>query len=1637
MFQIIKKIHSLPVLCCILATLCVADVSVQAETITIPAAVPRLKQTLRVPRLLPRRCRFVLLRVTEDNHCSFDNSTVTITGPEPGAQGVTVTPGRKVHRPGNLTLIPLKVCLDKAADTGEWTIQCDTDVADAEGSRVERIEASITVSEGRDRTGDNGTRDARGSVYGRVFDTTDDAPLPGVTISAPGATAPATTDADGWFCVGLSAAGTFGITATRDGYTYAQREAVLETADDIVSVSDMYLTPIDPTDISIGPAGGIGSNSDGSIQLDVPAGALDRNTAMQATWYDRGRELPNALPDLSHFTYACDLTPDGQRFDKPVTVRMRNERGFAPGTPIPVGVYDPDTMQWQHESMGVVSEDGEWAVFEVEHFSPRDCNLGRVAPSGSGDPGDARDSTGETRTERNNQNCGSVRAGSRVDVQDGHLLVEHILPSYRSMGRNRMLALQYNSPTASTGITLQVSYDISQTSVLMPERIRFVAEIGGNRIERFYDPIEGPMVFACNWDGRDPTGARLAEGTYNYRLTIANEYQTTFATVPEFGAPASADTGVPADEYMSLESSFTGSVFLDRADDVQAEQPWLGHGWGLVGMYALSEQDDRVVITGGDNSRFMFTGNGAGIYSPARGDSSMLSRLADGGYQWQHQNGTVVTFTEVGNLGQVQDRNGNTTTYTWDSQNRLRSITDPAGKVTFLTISAAGTLTSITDPAGRTTSFTIDRAGDLVAIVNPDDSARYFTCDDSHRMISQTDAGGNVTTYTYSDRDAVVRVDRPDGSHTEHTADYYGQPAYTDPGGNAWLFGVNSFGTRTAITDPLHRTITMQRDTSDRITGLIMPSGKTTYYTYDDNDNLSGISWFGGSAYPSSVALTWDPELNVLLKLEDDIAGTWTCTYDSRGNLLTARTADGRTCSCTYNDAGQRTSLSVGDATETYEYTEDGNLASITDPAGGVWFFSYDDFGNLAEAIDPDGRSWSAAYTVMNLLSSFTNGAGERVTFTCSPARGSVDLDFKGPAAVVTAVTDGRGNTTAYTYDAMYRLTGITDALGNTTAYAYDSAGRLTSVTRPTGDMVTYSYNRAGQLIGKELSSGESMSYSYDNETGLPVTLTTSLCRLDYTYNRYDMLSAVTTAFLDSDIAASVSYNYRQGNYAETKVRLARGESWMDFGYEWDRNGWLPTDRIGGGYFWLDLTYGDGGRLSEWYESYTGTSAAFSYDAAGRMIGTGYAGSGGGSGALSWQYSPAGDCTRFIDPQGTHAFSYDAAGRLTGATHPEEAGAAESYTYDAAGNRRTAGQEAQFIHDAADCLTSDPVCTYTYDAAGNLISKTARTTGDTTSYTYDAESRLIGVTLPDGSAVSYAYDAIGRRCRRTAGTMTTNYVYDRHNVLAELSGSGSLVRSYVAGPGVDALTGIKQGGFAGYSNYYTFSDRVGSVLVLTDEYGDPVEQYTYSAFGELLSGQDPPESTRLFAGADYDPAAGLYYLRRRFYDPATGRFIQRDPLPLQSALSPYIYAGNDPVNRRDPFGLETGTPAPGGSGPLGILKDRAAQPAINHAIATGIGDLPARTEGILPPMVDLIMPDVATMGVQVWNQYNTWNTVIDVFGADNPAQAGIDWYATQPWNPARAYLDDFLTLGGLYERREARIHPICGLREGLGLFFGL
>ena len=59
-----------------------------------------------------------------------------------------------------------------------------------------------------------------------------------------------------------------------------------------------------------------------------------------------------------------------------------------------------------------------------------------------------------------------------------------------------------------------------------------------------------------------------------------------------------------------------------------------------------------------------------------------------------------------------------------------------------------------------------------------------------------------------------------------------------------------------------------------------------------------------------------------------------------------------------------------------------------------------------------------------------------------------------------------------------------------------------------------------------------------------------------------------------------------------------------------------------------------------------------------------------------------------------------------------------------------------------------------------------------------------------------------------------------------------------------------------------------------------------------------------FAGREYDSESGLYYMRARYYDPALGRWISEDPIGIAGGLNGYAYAGNDPVNGRDPSGLK-------------------------------------------------------------------------------------------------------------------------------------
>jgi RHS repeat-associated protein len=91
------------------------------------------------------------------------------------------------------------------------------------------------------------------------------------------------------------------------------------------------------------------------------------------------------------------------------------------------------------------------------------------------------------------------------------------------------------------------------------------------------------------------------------------------------------------------------------------------------------------------------------------------------------------------------------------------------------------------------------------------------------------------------------------------------------------------------------------------------------------------------------------------------------------------------------------------------------------------------------------------------------------------------------------------------------------------------------------------------------------------------------------------------------------------------------------------------------------------------------------------------------------------------------------------------------------------------------------------------------------------------------------------------------------------------------------------------------------------------DTYDYDAFGNKINPTGTTPNNYLYRGEQYDSDLGLYYLRARYYNPLTGRFMSRDPkdpqlidshrVPLDpKGRHKYLYAGGDPVNMIDPTG---------------------------------------------------------------------------------------------------------------------------------------
>ena len=276
----------------------------------------------------------------------------------------------------------------------------------------------------------------------------------------------------------------------------------------------------------------------------------------------------------------------------------------------------------------------------------------------------------------------------------------------------------------------------------------------------------------------------------------------------------------------------------------------------------------------------------------------------------------------------------------------------------------------------------------------------------------------------------------------------------------------------------------------------------------------------------------------------------------------------------------------------------------------------------------------------------------------------------------------------------------------------------------------------------------------------------------------------------------------------------------------------------------------------------------------------------------------------------TLAWNYDNIYRLTKETITDDPSnndgnnGSATYQLDPVGNRTSAASTfSGFSPGFGSYNPDDQLSTETYDANGN----TTRTANGN-SYTYDSENHMTSMT-GNGTTVTMVYDAFGDRVAKTVNGVTTRYLVEDDvnptglpQVMEEIVG-GAVTRTCTYG-----LQRISENQIIDNQwtpSFYVY-DGGGDVRQLTNSAGVVTDEYEYDAFGNSFTKSGTTPNNYLYRGEQYDSDLGLYYLRARYYNPATGRFLSRDPEDGKAfdpkSLHKYLYAGGDPVNAIDPTG---------------------------------------------------------------------------------------------------------------------------------------
>jgi len=177
-------------------------------------------------------------------------------------------------------------------------------------------------------------------------------------------------------------------------------------------------------------------------------------------------------------------------------------------------------------------------------------------------------------------------------------------------------------------------------------------------------------------------------------------------------------------------------------------------------------------------------------------------------------------------------------------------------------------------------------------------------------------------------------------------------------------------------------------------------------------------------------------------------------------------------------------------------------------------------------------------------------------------------------------------------------------------------------------------------------------------------------------------------------------------------------------------------------------------------------------------------------------------------------------------------------------------------------------------------------------HTYDRANRLLS-----HAGSSYQYNGLGQRVSQEVSSVVTKYLLDVQPGLWKVlaADDGSNTDRYLHAP-----TGLHAHEDNAGNWQWMVQDALGSVRVEVDDVNAPQAMQNYTPYGVAFGAQGSFDTPYQYNGEQIDQN-GLTYLRARYYESGSGRFVQPDPSRQEQNL--YGYSYNDPIDNIDPSGL--------------------------------------------------------------------------------------------------------------------------------------